>query len=354
MRLSIEETKKGRMQIIKGLKDKFDFPNPVVTIGNFDGIHIGHHKILSKVIQVSKQIGGTPVAISFEPHPVRVLAPERGLRMLTAPDDKVAILSKAGLSALIIIPFDKEFSLTEPDTFIKDILIEKFGIKWLIVGHSFSFGKRKKGNTNLLRQRARKYGFGFSVVRYAKVKGNIVSSSRVRSLIQRGRVSEASEMLGRAYHVKGNVIKGTGRGTAILNIPTANIYTVNEILPKEGVYAVRVSISGLGHSYDALSEGQNPAQIITCKNIYDGAANIGKNPTFGDIENVSLEVHILDFDKNLLGREVAVHFIERIRDEKRFSGVIDLRRHIIEDIGKAKKILLRKKPALFLPEPIGL
>ncbi len=338
------------MQIIKGLDGIFDFPNPVVTIGNFDGVHLGHQKICKRVVMAAQQIGGTPIGISFDPHPVRVLVPERGLKMLTTLDDKVELLSQSGLRAVIIIPFDKKFSQTEPETFIKNILVEKLGTKWLIVGHNFSFGKRKKGNTKLLRLKAKKYGFGFSVVRYAKIDGNIVSSSKLRSLIQKGRVFEASVMLGRAYHIKGKVIRGTGRGTAILNIPTANVSSPNEVIPKEGVYAVKVSLCTPGchpnTPIEALSSGEIPSQ---CE-IFNGAANIGKNPTFGDIEHVSLEVHLLDFVGNLLDRELRIHFIERIRDEKKFSNVEELRKHILEDIKNAGQILQRKKLPLFLPE----
>lgn len=336
------------MQIIKGLEGIFDFHNPVVTIGNFDGVHLGHQKICKKVAMIVRQIGGTPMGISFDPHPVSVLAPERGLRMLTTLDDKVELLSQLGLKALIIIPFDKKFSQTEPESFIKDLLVEKLGIKWLIVGHNFSFGKRKKGNTNLLRLKAKKYGFGFSVVRYAMIDGNIISSSKLRSFIQRGKVFEASDMLGRAYHIKGRVIKGTGRGSSLLKIPTANIQSSNEIIPKEGVYAVRVSLCTHGHHLDTPIKVLNSGEILSQCRVYDGAANIGKNPTFGDIEHVSMEVHLLDFDKNLLGKELSIHFIERIRDEKKFSNVEELRKHILEDIKKAREILQRKKLPLFL------
>lgn len=335
------------MQIINGLKEKFDFVNPVVTIGNFDGVHIGHQKILKRVIQISRQIGGTPMAITFEPHPARILAPERDIKMLTTAYDKLRLLSNSGLKALITIPFDKEFSLTEPESFIKDILVDKLGIKWLIVGHNFSFGKRKKGNTNLLRQKAKKYGFGFSVVRYAVIHGSIVSSSKIRSLIQKGRVYEASEMLDRAYHTRAVVVKGTGRGTAILNIPTANINCFNEVLPKEGVYAVRVSI---GNGQEAIGDKGHNTHCLSpiAYDVFDGAANIGKNPTFGDIENVSMEVHLINFSQNIVGKEILIHFIDRIRDEKKFSSVQELRKHIIEDISSVKKILHRNYPHLFL------
>lgn len=319
-------TNKQIMEIIRELNNKLDYPNPVVTIGNFDGVHIGHQKIFKKVVEKAKEINGTPIAITFDPHPIRILAPERGLKILTTFEDKVRLISGNGIKVLICISFSKEFAKTDPDDFVKDILIDKIGAKWVIVGHNYAFGKGKKGTTALLRNRGRRYGFGVSVVRYAKVYDDIVSSSRVRSLLLRGRVCEASKMLGRAYHIEGTVIRGAGRGKSLLHTPTANITTPNELVPKEGVYAVRVSIA-----YE----------------IYDGVANIGKNPTFGDVP-MSYEVHIFDFNKNLLGERIKIHFIDRIRDEKKFSGISELQEHIKKDIEKAKQILSKRNDPLYL------
>ncbi|MCX8031531.1 MAG: bifunctional riboflavin kinase/FAD synthetase [Thermodesulfovibrionales bacterium] len=331
------------MKIISNLDESFELTRPVATIGNFDGVHIGHRKIFQRAILKAKEINGTPIAISFDPHPVKVLTPERGLKMLTLLDDKVKLLSALGLKALIVIPFDRKFSQTEPDDFIKNILIDKLQIKWLVVGHNFSFGKRKKGNTMLLRRRAKKYGFGFTVVRYAKINSNIVSSSRLRTLIQRGKVSEASVLLGRAYHIKGTVVKGSGRGTTLLNVPTANLQTMNEIIPKDGVYAVRVSLKDCHINEKNLVNVNDKYQWLEL----EGVLNIGNNPTFGDIFDKRIEVHLFDFDKNIVGKELYLHFIERIRDEKRYSNIDALKEQIERDIGIARKILKSKKPPLF-------
>lgn len=318
------------MRIIMGMPDRLDYPNPVVTIGNFDGVHIGHQKIFRRVVEKAKEINGTPMAITFDPHPVRVLAPERGLKILTTFEDKANLILRAGIKVLICIGFSKEFAKTDPDEFIKDMLVNRLGVKWVTVGHNYAFGKGKKGTTLLLRRRGKKYGFGVSIVRYAKVYDDIVSSSRIRSLLLRGRVCEASKMLGRAYHIEGTVIKGAGRGTPLLHTPTANITTPNELVPKEGVYAVRVSI-------------QN--------DVYDGVANIGKNPTFATTFGnmpMSYEVHIFDFNQNLLGEKIKMHFIDRIRDEKKFSGIDELEEQIKKDIQKAKEILSKRKDLLYL------
>ena len=315
------------MQIIRELQNVSRYPNPVVTIGNFDGVHLGHQKIFKKVAEKAKEINGTPIAITFDPHPVRVLAPERGLKILTTFGDKARLMSNSGIKVLISIGFDKEFARTDPDDFIRNVLIGRIGAKWIVVGHNYALGKGKKGTPALLRRRGKKYGFGVSVVRYAKVYDDIVSSSRVRSLLLRGRVCEASKMLGRAYHIEGTVIKGLGRGASLLHTPTANIATPNELVPKEGVYAVKVSF---------------PASPV-----YDGVANIGRNPTFGDVP-VSYEVHIFDFSRNLIGEKIRVHFIDRIRDEKKFAGIKELEDRIKKDIEKAKEILSKRNDPLYL------
>lgn len=334
------------MQIIRGLDGIFNFNNPIITIGNFDGVHIGHQKILKKVVTIANELQGTSIAISFEPHPVKVLTPDKGLKIITTNDDKAHLLSQLGLNVLIIIPFDKKFSQIEPESFIKDILIDKIGIKWLIVGHNFFFGKKKMGNIKLLRQRAKKYNFGFSVVRYAKKNGKIVSSSKIRSLIQKGRVNEAAKMLGRAYHIKGSVIKGTGRGSTILNIPTANIKTANDLIPEEGVYAVKVSFPS-SYILDKTNMAYYSANNTFVNEVFNGVVNIGKNPTFGDIVNTSIEVHLLDFNQNLLSANLCIHFIQRIRDEKRFASIDELKKQIMKDIEMAREILKIRSPKIF-------
>lgn len=324
------------MQIISGIESNLNLQDPFVAIGNFDGVHLGHQKICRRVVALAKQKGGTPAAITFEPHPLKVLKPKKNLKTLTTLNDKARLLADLGIKTLMIIPFDKNFSQIEPETFIRDILVEKIGIKWLAVGYNFTFGEQKKGNVELLRIKAKKYGFGFTVVRYAKIDGKIISSTEIRKLLGRGDVFETAKMLGRAYHISGRVTKGTGRGSSILNIPTANIEPYNEIIPKNGVYAVKVSISKASEPHGN--------QI---NYVYDGVMNIGNNPTFGDINKLSIEVHLLGFEGDLLAKELTVHFIERIRDEKKFSTLADLKNQIAKDILKSMLILERTKIPLF-------
>lgn len=310
------------MKIIKGLEE---FPsglkNVVLTIGNFDGVHLGHRKILKAVREKADALGGTAVAMTFEPHPMKVLQPDRHLRLITQNDEKARVMKRFGMDAVCFVDFDRAFASIEPDRFIEDVLVGKIGVKELVVGYNYAFGKGKKGTTELLRRRGRKHGFGLKIVRQATLNGDVVSSSRIRSLIAWGRVCEASLYLGRPYMISGEVIKGAGRGARLLGTPTANISTASELMPKEGVYVVKARFD---------------------KREYEGVMNIGKNPTF-DGAKQSYEVHIFDYNGDMLGKELKVYFIDRIRDEKTFSGVDALKEQIRIDILKAKDILKTKE-----------
>jgi len=313
------------MEIIKGLETlERAYPNTVLTIGNYDGVHLGHQKILSMVRKKAEEIKGTSVVMTFDPHPVKVLAPERDVKLLTTPEEKARLIAKMGIDILLFVTFNKEFAQIPPDDFIKDILVNKLNVKEIIVGINYAFGKGKKGNIELLKKRGKEYGFHATSVPDVLVHGNIVSSSSIRNLILKGQMQEVSVYLGRAYSILGTVIKGKGRGKNILNIPTANITTPVEIAPKEGVYAVRVGYKG---------------------SIYDGVANIGKNPTFKETA-VSYEVHLFGFSGDLLGEYLRVYFIDRIRNERTFPNVAALEKQIREDIETARAILRAKNPKL--------
>jgi len=310
------------MVIIKGLDNlKEKYRHVVLTIGNFDGVHIGHLKIFRNVVERARAVRGTAMAVTFDPHPLKVIAPERGVRILTPFREKARLIESSGIDVLVCIHFDREFAHTKPDDFIRDVIVDRIGAKEVIVGHNYAFGKGKKGGTALLRRRGRKYGFAFRVIRHARLYGEVASSSRIRSLLGRGRVCESSWLLGRPYMIEGKVIKGAGRGGSLLNVPTANIETTSELVPKEGVYAVKVGLE---------------------ERIFDGVANIGRNPTFGE-QRMSYEVHIFDFSENVLGRYLRVYFIDRIRDEKTFPDVRALHDSILRDIERAKEILRTKR-----------
>ncbi|MFA6054616.1 MAG: bifunctional riboflavin kinase/FAD synthetase [Thermodesulfovibrionales bacterium] len=306
------------MEIIKDIVSlKKSYPNTVLTIGNYDGVHLGHQKILSMVGKKAEEIGGTSMVMTFDPHPVKVIAPEKNVKLLTTPEEKARLIAKMGIDVLLFITFTKGFSQIAPDEFISEILVKKLNIREVIVGANYSFGKSKKGNIDLLRKRGKEFGFHATAVQDVMLHGNIVSSSSIRSLLLKGAVQDVITYLGRAYSILGTVIKGKGRGKSILNIPTANITSPVEIAPKEGVYAVRVGYKG---------------------SIYDGVANIGKNPTFGNTE-VSYEVHLFGFSGDLIGESLRIYFIDRIRNERTFPDVANLEKQIREDMDIAGKIL---------------
>jgi riboflavin kinase/FMN adenylyltransferase len=313
------------MEIIKDIVSlKKSYPNTVLTIGNYDGVHLGHQKILSMVGKKAEEINGTSMVMTFDPHPVKVIAPEKNVKLLTTPEEKARLIAKMGIDVLLFITFTKEFSQIAPDDFISEILVKKLNIKEVIVGANYSFGKSKKGNIDLLRKRGKELGFHATAVQDVMLHGNIVSSSSIRSLLLKGAVQDVITYLGRAYSILGTVIKGKGRGKSILNIPTANITSPVEIAPKEGVYAVRVGYKG---------------------SIYDGVANIGKNPTFGNAD-VSYEVHLFGFSGDLIGESLRIYFINRIRNEKTFPDVATLEKQIREDMDIAGKILTAKNTKL--------
>jgi riboflavin kinase/FMN adenylyltransferase len=306
------------MEIIRGLDTlNHVYPNTVMTIGNFDGVHLGHQKILSLVIHEARKLKGTPIVMTFDPHPMKVLAPERDVRLLMTFEEKARLMKKAGIRVLLSIPFTKEFANMPPDTFITNVLVNTIHAKEIIVGSQYAFGKNKKGTIDLLRRRGKKYGFAVHAVRQAKVHGHIVSSSSIRALLMKGAVKEVSLFLGRAYSIEGKVIRGKGRGQRILRIPTANISTPVEIAPKEGVYAVRIGWQGT---------------------TFEGVANIGKSPTFGNAE-VSYEVHIFNFSGDLLGENLRIYFMDRIRAEQTFPDAESLEKQIRDDMRRAGEIL---------------
>lgn len=310
------------MEIIYGLEAlEKPYPNTVLTIGNYDGVHLGHQKIISTVVKKAAEIHGTSMVMTFEPHPVKVIAPERTIHLLTTTDEKARLIEEMGINILLLINFNREFSSMLPDDFIHEVLIKRLNVKEVIVGDQYTFGRNKKGTIDLLKKQGKLLGFGVQAIRNVTVQGNIVSSSAVRSLIQKGAVADAAQYLGRTYSIEGTVVRGKGRGQKLLNIPTANIATPVEIAPKEGVYAVRVDVRGI---------------------LYDGVANIGKNPTFGN-NPVSYEAHLFSFSGNLLGENIRIHFIDRIRGERTFPDAGALEKQIREDIDYARQLLRKKR-----------
>jgi len=314
------------VEIIKGIENlKGSFRNPVVTLGNFDGVHLGHQDIFNRVKEEALKIHGEGVVITFEPHPLKVLAPEKFLPLLTPFRKKMMLIEKSGIETVLCIEFSLEFSQISPSQFIQNILVEKIKVKEVIVGYNYHFGKGQKGDAQALKEAGKVFHFEVEVVEPLRVGQTIVSSSKIRDLIQRGEVEGASRLLGRDYPIIGKVVEGAKRGQ-ILGFPTANLEFSDELYPKAGVYAVEAEWR---------------------QQRFNALANVGLNPTFFPDQNgkgkpVSLEVYILNFNRNIYGEEIQVNFRRRIRDEVRFESSSLLIEQIKKDIQWAQENVFRE------------
>jgi riboflavin kinase/FMN adenylyltransferase len=301
--------------------------NPAVAIGNFDGVHRGHQRLLAQTVAAAQRLGGDAVVLTFDPHPARVLAPDRAPPALSTRARKLELFAELGISACVVEPFTPELSRLEPEQFLRSILVDVLGARHVVVGYDFVFGHDRSGNTDTLQRFAQSHGFEVEIIAPVAVEQVVASSSRVRSLLGEGLVREAAALLGRDYDVDGTVVHGDGRGASI-GVPTANIDGIQCMLPAHGVYAVRLQVL----------DGAPTDQI----RALPGVANLGRKPTFGADHGLSLEVHVLDFSGDLYGRTVRVGFVERLRGEHRFAGVDALVAQIHADIEQAR--------ALFSPE----
>lgn len=306
------------MKVIRSLEQiPAEFRDAFVTIGNFDGVHLGHVPILRKLIDEAHRENRKAMVITFDPHPKKVLHPDiRPFYLLTPVEEKIKLIEDVGIDGLMLIPFDLDFSKMTAESFVCDILWDKLHIRKIFVGHDYSFGKSKTGNKTFLAELGKKLGFEVDIINAIKLDDETISSTRLRHLILAGDVKEAARLLGRPYNVSGVVIPGKRRGS-ILGIPTANIKPDKELIPADGVYAVIVSVE---------------------KGRHQGVLNIGFNPTFSDTE-LSVEVYLLDFSGDIYGKKVDVLFIERIREEIKFESPELLVKQIRKDIDEARNIL---------------
>jgi riboflavin kinase/FMN adenylyltransferase len=306
------------MSVIFSLNDiKKTFKNPVLTIGNFDGVHRGHLGLFNKIKERAKAIGGQSVVMTFEPHPAKVMRPDNGPLLITPTEQKLELIEQAGIDVVLCVPFDHQFASISAEDFIAKILVAKIGIREMVVGYDYTFGYQRKGNLELLRKMGRDLGFIVHVIGPIEINHNPVSSTSIRQLVQAGRLQEAKVQLGRDYQISGKVVEGQGRGKKLLGFPTANLKWAEALYPKPGVYAVRVILDG---------------------RTYYGVTNIGNNPTFENKE-LSIETYIFDFSANILEKSLKLEFVERIRDEVKFRNVKELSDQIALDIRRAKEIL---------------
>ncbi len=293
-------------------------PYPVVTLGNFDGIHLGHQKIFEQLKRAAASYQGTAVVITFFPHPLRILAPDRAPPLITNLQDRMDLMEHYGIDVVICIRFTKEFAQWTAQRFVRDIIVDKLKAKAVFVGLDYRFGKNRHGDIGLLKDMGRQFGFEVHSIEPVKLEGLEVSSTRIRQLIRSGDVLESSKLLGRFHRIHGRVVRGDGRGKA-LGFPTANLVTDAELLPPEGVYAIRV----------ALGEG-----------LYKGVASLGTNPTFSG-KVFSIEAHIFDFGRDIYNAEVSIDFVDRLRAQQRFASPEALVAQIQRDVEEARAILSR-------------
>ncbi len=293
--------------------------NSVVTIGTFDGVHLGHKTIIKKLKQKAKKLNCKSVVVTFLPHPRNVINNESKVFLLTTLEEKKDLINELGIDKLFVINFTKEFAQKSYQEFIEKIIFKNNNAKHVIIGYDHKFGKNREGNKTSLLQLAKKNNVGITIVEPQKINNIIISSTKIRNALLQGNTELANSMLGRNYKICGSVIKGSKRGRT-LGFPTANIQVdeKNKLLPKNGVYLVKVLLQNQKHF---------------------GVLNIGVRPTFNNRTKPIAEVYILEFNNNIYGEKICVEFIKRLRDEKKFQTKEKLIEQIKNDIAKVKQIL---------------
>ena len=290
--------------------------NPVATIGNFDGVHRGHLTLFDMVKQRAAMINGESVVITFDPHPLKVMKPGNGPPLITPTEQKLSLIKAAGIEIIFCIPFTRNFASISAREFVQNILLDGIGIREIVVGYDYSFGRGREGNIELLKEMGQTGGFLVHVAEPVHIGDRLVSSTAIRELLQEGNLPDAKLLLGRDYQISGQVIKGMNRGGRLLGFPTANLDPIDELVPRVGVYAVHVVIDDT---------------------VFEGVTNIGYNPTFGK-GPFSVETHILDFERDLVGKNIIIRFKKRLRNEKKFASIDELSDQIRKDVLTAKKL----------------
>ncbi len=295
-------------------------PRAVITVGVFDGVHLGHRAVLETVVHRAQQTDGVATVVTFDPHPQEVVG--GGIvPLLTTVSERVELLEAAGIQRVVVVRFDKQFAARPAETYVREDLYEAIGLQEIVVGHDHGFGKGRKGDRALLDRMARALDFKVSELSVRKSNDTTISSSNIReSLVARGDVEAAARLLGRRYTLSGSVVKGDGRGKGI-GFPTANIAVghTRKIVPLRGVYAVAVQLEGDGA-------------------LFGGMANIGFRPTF-DGSTLRIEVHVFDLKRELYGEWIQLEFVKRIRDERKFGGIEPLREQLYEDRARCSDAL---------------
>jgi len=300
-----------------------DFGPSALTIGNFDGVHAGHRRILRRVKEVALERGLKASALTFHPHPSKVVAPARAPRLMNSPDERCALMGEEGIEQVLIMPFDRHVAHLAPEEFVERVLVRKLGVRAVVLGHDFCFGYKQAGNVRVLGELGRKYGFTTEEVKAVTVRGRLVSSTGLRQLIDRGQVARAARLLERPYALQGEVVAGHGVGSR-QTVPTLNLAVNTEVLPATGVYVT--------HTRD-----------LDGRRAWPSVTNIGYRPTFGDSQEISIETYLLAPLGGDTPRHIRVEFLWRVRDERRFPDAQALKQQILRDVAVAQAYFRRLK-----------
>lgn len=290
--------------------------HPVLALGNFDGVHRGHRKILERVVRGAGEHGGTPMAMTFDPHPPRVVRPDKAPPLLMTTPQRLEALGAAGMRAVAVVRFTPELSRWDAGTFVQRVLVEWLHVSEVWVGANFLFGHERCGTFSMLRQLGLRLGFRADKIDPVRYKDFVVSSTRIRRLVSEGRMDEAGALMGRPYSLDGTVVRGRGKGREI-GVPTANLDTDNELIPPAGVYATTLTVDGVDHA---------------------SVTNIGVRPTFGEGGPLVVETHVLGEPGDLYGTRVRLGFVQRLREERRFPDVDALVTQIQADRRHAERL----------------
>ncbi len=292
---------------------------PVLALGNFDGVHRGHRKILDRLLRAAGEHAATSVVMTFDPHPPRVVRPDKAPALIMTKAQRLEALAAAGVQGAAIVRFTPDLSRWDPEMFVRTVLVDWLRVSDVWVGANFLFGHDRSGNFTLLRTLGARYGFRTEKIDPVRYKDFVVSSTRIRRLLSEGRVDEAGALLGHQYYIDGTVVRGDARGRA-MGFPTANLCTENELLPPHGVYATTATIDGV---------------------VRPSVTNIGVRPTIGPSERTTVETHIFNFERDLYGTSLRVGFVLRLRDERAFATVDALRAQIDADCARARVLFER-------------
>jgi riboflavin kinase / FMN adenylyltransferase len=301
-----------------------------VTIGNFDGVHMGHQRLMARTCAKAKARGLVSVVVTFDPHPQTVFLGPKAPAFLTTTAQRLRLIEERGLNVALVLEFTRQMAALEPEEFVRRYLLDGLNMRELVIGYDYAMGKGRKGNYELLKKLGGELGFGVERLDPVIVGGAVVSSTRIRDLVMSGNVWDARPLLGRFFEVQGMVIDGKKRGAALLGYPTANLSHGGTLLPRPGVYAVWAGLNG---------------------EILPAVANVGVNPTFGDT-GLTLEAHIMDFNRAIYGEQLCVQFVQRLRSERKFASIDELKTRIGEDV-RLGRLILASPDAQPHPRPQG-